>query len=164
MTIENECYFIELASPVYFIKDANCYMRFPQQVNRRDIMKAKFMTGIDQDAFGGVLLYNLRRSWGAISAQLLVVWGYNSDGVYSHTWLIEYESTLDWDRDKLKKFHDMYDSQCDAYARIGEWSMEYSTGLKTKYKTSHGGFGMKVAISLDVNLLPIKPPRVDPNR
>jgi hypothetical protein len=164
MTIENKCYYIELESPVYFIKDANCHMRFPQQVNSKNIMKANFITGIDQDTFGGALLYHLQRGWGRSNAQLLVIWGYKPDGIYSHTWLIKHENTLVWDKGELRRFHDVYDSQCDAYSRIGEWLVDYGTGMKAKCETSNGGFEMKVTISRESGLLPISPPQVDPNR
>jgi hypothetical protein len=160
MTIENKCYYTELVSPVYFIKDANCYMQFPQQVSSGSIMKANFMTGIDQDTFGGALLYNVQNYWGTISVQFLVIWGYNSNGIYSHAWLIKYESTFAWDGEKLKRLHDAYDSQCDAYVRTRERLIGYRSGLKMKCETSRGGFEMKVMIPPGIGLLPTSSLRV----
>jgi hypothetical protein len=167
MTIENKCRYIKLTSPVHYIKDTNCYMQFPQQVDSRNIMKANFMTGIDQYAFGGALLYRLRwkESDASMSVHLLVIWKYNSDWIDSHALLVELENTLDWDKDKLKGLHDVYDIRRDIGSRLGERWLSNDTKLRTECGISCRGFKMEIIISEASDLLLlIRPPRVDPNR
>jgi hypothetical protein len=60
MTIDNQCSNIKLISPVYFTKNAMYHIRFPQQVDHDCIMKANFITDINQNTFGGALLYRLQ--------------------------------------------------------------------------------------------------------
>jgi hypothetical protein len=163
--INNQCSNIELTSPIYFIKDTTCHIHFPQQVNSMSIMKANFATNIDQDTFGGALLYHLQqKEVASINVQLLVIWGCKSYGIYSHTWIIKHESTLVWDKDKLKKFYNVYDSTRDAYPHIGRWKLDDNTGIKTKCEISHEGFEMKVTISREEGIFYIMPPRVNPNK
>jgi hypothetical protein len=165
MTIYNSCTNIELTSPVYFIQDTMCRIQFPQQVNSNNIIKIKFATGIDRDTFGGALLYNLQRECGTISAQLLVIWGYKSCGIYSHAWIIKHESTLIWDKNKLKRFHDVYNSRRDEYLNIGRWGLDNNTELRTECVTSHGGFAIAVIIFEGSRRgIFYTTPRVDPNR
>jgi hypothetical protein len=146
LTINNQCSNIELTSPVYFIKDTTCHEHSPQQVNSESIMKVNLKTGIDQETFGGVLLYHLQRKE-ITNTKLLVIWGRKSDYFYSHVWLIEHESTLEWDKDKLKRLYDVYDSQYDNDFNIEEWVLDDNTKLKTKCETSHGGLEMNIFIS-----------------
>jgi hypothetical protein len=80
MTIKNQCSNIKLTSPVYFIKDTNCHIQFPQQVNPKSAVRINFISSTNRDTFGGVLLYHLQRKEGASTdAQLLVIWGYYDD-------------------------------------------------------------------------------------
>jgi hypothetical protein len=165
ITISNQSSSIKLTSPVYFIKDTNCHIQFLQQVDPRNITRVNFMTGLAQDTFGGALLYHLQRKKGtSISALLLVIWGYNSDGIYSHTWIIKHESTLVWDKEKLKRLHDAYDSRRDEHLNIGRWELDDNTKLRTRCEISHGGFEMKIIISRKREIFYATPPRVDPNR
>jgi hypothetical protein len=77
MTINNQCSNIKLTSPTYFTKDATCHIQFPQQVDSKCIMKAKFRIGIDQATFGGVLLYHMKGKDDVLTnTQVLVIWGY----------------------------------------------------------------------------------------
>jgi hypothetical protein len=144
ITIDNRCYSIKLTSPVYFIKDPNCYIQFPQQMNFKSIMKANFMIGIDRDMFGGALLYHLQGEENT-SVQLLVTWGYSSYGPNSHAQFIQ-QSTPDWDKDKLEALYDIYHNQHNACSNTGEWWLNNNTKLKTECAISFG-FRMKVTIS-----------------
>jgi hypothetical protein len=168
MTIDNQCSNIELTSLIHFTKSAMCCIQFPQKVSSKSIMKANFITGIDQTTFGGALLYHLQgKKDMSTNAQLLVIWGYNADEIYLHTWLIRHNITLDWDEDKLKRFYDVYNSQYKVYTAIfrKEWLLDDKTMLKTKCGSSHGGFEMELIISRDEYLSrPIKPLWIDPNR
>jgi hypothetical protein len=164
--IVNQCFDIELVSPVYFAKDAMSYIHLHQQVDANYIMKVKFRAGIDRSAFGGALLYHLQRKKGAsISTQFLTIWGYKSDNLYLRAWLIEHESILDWDKDRLKKLYDIYSSQLDRDFTIEGWLLDDNTKLKTKCRIAYNDFRMEVTISEEKNLnWPIKPLWIDPNR
>jgi hypothetical protein len=179
VAIDNQCTDIELTSSTYFIKDATCCIQFPQQVNPKSIMRTTFKTGADRDIFGGALLYHLKGKKNdeynnqsdkdtLISTQLLVIWGYNSDRIYSHVHLIEHKSTLIWNEDKLKRLYHVYDSQYKTYSDISqeeEWLLDDNIKLKTVYVSSHGGFEIWVIISEDkYTFSPRKPLWIDPNR
>jgi hypothetical protein len=184
MTINNQCSCIELTSPMYFIKDATCHIHLPQQVNSKGKMKVDFITGVNRDTFGGVLLYHLQRKESdesndrsdidgvsikdtSTSSQLLVIWGRKSDCLYSHVYIVEHENTLVWNEDKLERLYHIYDSQYKAYFILvqEEWLLDGKTMLKTVCKSSHGGFKMDVIISEDkYSFSPIKPLWVDSNR
>jgi hypothetical protein len=165
ITIDNQCTDIKLTSPVHFIKDAMHHIIFPQQVNSRSIMKANFITNVARDMLGGALLYHMQgKEDTSISAQLLVIWGYNSYGLYSHAWLIEHDITLVWSKDKLERLHAAYNNEYHAYFGTGKWLLDDNTRLKTVCKTLHRGFEMKIVISENKSSLhPRKPLWVDPN-
>jgi hypothetical protein len=168
MIIDNQCTNIELVSPVYFAKDTRCHIQFPQQVETKRTMKANFMTRVDLDAFGGVLLYHLQRKEDASRiAQLLIIWGCEYNKFYSHTWLTKDESSLIWNEEKLASFYHAYDSEYEAYSDIRweKWLLDDNTSLKTECKISYGDFETKVTISEDKYISrPIKPLWIDPNR
>jgi hypothetical protein len=158
MTINNQYSNIELTFSTYFIKDAIYHMQFPQKIDFKHGVKVNFITSIDQDTFGGALLYHLQRKSNnesddrsdkdtSISAQLLVIWGHKFDEFYSHVWLIEHKSTLDWDKDKLKSLHNVYNSQYILYDTEKEWFLNDNTALKTKCETSRGGLEVNITIS-----------------
>jgi hypothetical protein len=133
VTINNRCTNIVLTSPVYFIKDTVCHVYFPQEVNSGSIMKVNFKTSVDRCMFGGALLYHLQRKEDTlISTQLLVIWEYESDWIYSHALLIEHESTFSWSKDDLKRLYDVYNSRYNATSIIGRWMLDDNTMLKTK--------------------------------
>jgi hypothetical protein len=146
---------------VYFIKDTTCRIKFPQQVDSRNIMKANFITGIDRDTFGGALLYHLQgKEDTPISVQLLVVWRWGLSVFYSDSWIIKHKNILDWDKDRLKELYDIYDSQRELYFLAKDWKLDDNTKLKTKCVPSFD-FKIKVTIYEKSSL---KPLQVDPNR
>jgi hypothetical protein len=148
MIINNLCTDIELASPVYFIKDATCQIDLPQKVDSKNRMKVNFKTGVNQDTFGGALLYHLQRKEDTSAIiQLLVIWGYKFNDIYLHALLIEHGYTLVWDKDKLKMLYDVYNSRYNINFDAGEWVLNDNTELKTKCESSHGCFEMEVIIS-----------------
>jgi hypothetical protein len=128
-------------------------------------MNANFVTGIDQDTFGGALLYRLQRKEDtSISTRLLMIWKYDSGRIVSNALLVELENTLDWDKDKLKMLYDIYNNRHDLYSFLEEWSLDDNTELKTTCETSHGGFEMNVIISEDEDqILSQKPLRFYPD-
>jgi hypothetical protein len=176
--INNQCTNIELVPSAHFTKNTARYIHLPQQVNSRSIMKVKFRTDANQDMLGGALLYHLQRKTNgesddrsdtdkntSISTQLLVIWGCKSEKFYSHTWLIEHESTLVWDKDRLERMHDVYNSQYNTNTNVGIWLLDDNTMLKTVCKSSHGGSETEVIISeVKDHLHPIRPLWVDSNR
>jgi hypothetical protein len=166
VTINNQCTDIELTSTAYFTKDATCHIQFPLQVNTNRIMKASFITGINRDTFGGALLYHLRQKEDAsIITQLLVIWGYKSDGLYSYVLPIEHKNTLVWNEDKLKRLYNIYDSQCNVSSNIERWLLNNNTNLKAECELSHGGFGMNIIVSEEKNRVHLtRPLCIDPNR
>jgi hypothetical protein len=110
-------------------------------------MKVNFKTGLDRSKFGGILLYHLQRKEDTSkSCRLLVIWGRNSYKLYSHVQLIEHESTLIWDKDKLKMLYDGYDSQYNIDFIMEEWLLDDNTELETKCETSCGGLEMNISI------------------
>jgi hypothetical protein len=167
MTIDNRCSKTEMISPVYFTKDATRHIQFPQQVSSKGKMKVNFITGVDRGTFGGALLYHLQRKENAsMSSQLLVIWGYESDKIYLHVWLVERKSTLVWNKDKLKRLCNVYNSQYHLGSITKEWLLDDNTKLKTRCKTSYeSGLEMVVIISEEKDLLhPVKPLWIDPIR
>jgi hypothetical protein len=169
ITIDNQCSNIRLTSPVYFIGDATCRILFPQQVNSKSITKANFRASMDSGTFCGVLLYRLQgKEDTTTSTQLLVIWRYEFDWLYSCMLLIEHESTLVWDKDKLKMLYDGYCSQYEAYPNVGwkTWLLDDNTKLEIERKSSHGGFEMEIIVSEDdPDLFSLhKPLWIDPDR
>jgi hypothetical protein len=167
LTINNQCTDIELISPIYFIKDAKCYIQFPQQVNEKSIMRTNFITDINRSTFGGALLYHLQRKANtSISVQLLVIWGSTSDRIYSHVYLIKHESTHDWDKDKLKRLYDVYNSQYKmCFIQEKYWLLDDNMLLRTVCETSREGFEIEIIIYEEkYPFHPMKSLWVDPNR
>jgi hypothetical protein len=158
MIIYNRCSDIKLTSPIHFTKDATYQLQFSQQVTSNHIMRANFVTGIDQDTFGGALLYHLQRKEDtSISTQFLVIWGYKSHP-YSCILLIEHEKTLVWNEDKLKTLYHICMSRYDINFSTEEWLLDDNITLKVKCHPSHGSFEMNIIISEDKSpLCPKKP-------
>jgi hypothetical protein len=125
VTINNQCTSIELIFSACFIKDAACHMQFPRKVNANRIMKANFITGADRDTFGGALLYHLQQKDNTpISIQLLVIWRYNTNRLYSNAWLIEHENTLVWNENELEKLYSVYSSLYNIDFNTEEWLLD----------------------------------------
>jgi hypothetical protein len=97
-----------------------------------------------------------------------VIWEFRIDSFDSHAWLIEHESTLIWNVDKLKRLYDVYISQRDAdfIFNEGKWILDNNTELKTVCESSYEeSFEMNIIISEGKNLHhPIKPLWIDPNK
>jgi hypothetical protein len=166
LTVDNRCTNIELTSPVHFIKDATCYIQFPQQVESNRTMKADFATGVDKNTFGGALLYRLKRKEDApISTQLLMIWGYDYIRMYSHIWLIEHEGTLVWNEDKLKRLYNVYNSQHSGKPDMEAWLLHDNIKLRTYFASLDGGCRMRVIISETEGQSRLKRPLyIDPNK
>jgi hypothetical protein len=167
LTINNRCTDIELTSPIHFIKDATCYIQFPQQLkSNRSIMEAKFAIGIDRNAFGGALLYHLKRKEDAsISTQLLIIWGYDHFEMYLHIWLVEHESTLVWNEDKLKRLHNAYRSQYSIRPTMKTWLLHDNIRLMTYVGSPDGCCSMSVIISeTEGHGRIMRPLRIDPSK
>jgi hypothetical protein len=148
-----------------------CYIQFPQQVNSKSITKVRFMTGVDRDMLGGALLYRLPQKEDIFTnTQLLVIWGYKPDMsysriLYSHALLIEHESTLVWDKDKLKMLYDAYDNQWYTDYDLGAWLLNDDTKLNLEYRSLYGGFEVEIFISEEKRLISYRKPLwVDPSR
>jgi hypothetical protein len=165
VVIHNQCTNIELTSPVYFIKDEKCHIKFPQQVNSKLIIRTSFVTGMHQSTFGGALLYHLQRKENtSMSAQLFIIWGFKFDRIYLHTWFIE-QSAFAWRKDELKRLYHIYHSQYDIDANTREWLLNDHTRLETECETSHGGFQMEISVTEKAYLpQPRKPIWMDANR
>jgi hypothetical protein len=173
VTINNLYTNIELASPVYLTKDATCQIQFPQKVNSKSEMQTNFKTGIDEDKFGGILLYHLQKEESNepdkdISTQLLVIWGRKSGLLYSRAWLIEYESKFTWNKIKLERLYYGYDRRYNTHPiPSGEmWLLNDNTMLRTLCRISYErGFEMKITISEEeLPLRPIRPLWIDSDR
>jgi hypothetical protein len=166
LIIDNQCTNIEMVSPVYSTKDTTCHIQFPQQVDSKSEMKVEFKTGINQDTFGGVLLYRMQwKEDASTTTQLLVIWGYDSGNLHSRVWLIEHESTLDWDKDKSERLYNVYNSRYNIDFESRKWFLDDNTKLKAKCETSHGGLEVKIIISEENDQLQtMKPFWVDSNR
>jgi hypothetical protein len=166
MTIDNQCSNIKLVSPVYFAKDGVCHVQFPQHVYPKCMKKVDFITGVDSITFGGALLYHLQRKEDAsISTQLLVIWTFGFVVPYPHVWLIEHESTLTWNEDKLKRLYDVYNERYDKDFNTGKWLLYDNTKLQIVRESSRGGFKANVTISEEKGQLQLRKPLwIDSNR
>jgi hypothetical protein len=140
-------------------------------------VQANIITGVNRDTFGGALLYRLQRKENAesddlsdksasISTQLLVIWGCESNKFYSRLLLIEHESAFVWNRDKLKRFYDVYNSRYNISSRLSDkWLLNDKTLLRTDCGSSRGGFKIIIFIYESEYLLsPRKPLQIDLNR
>jgi hypothetical protein len=145
VTIENCCSNVELTSPAHFIRDKTCHMQFPQKVNPKSKIRARFMTGVGRDTFGGVLLYHLQRKENiSTSAQLLVIWGYEDARRYLDVHIIEHENTFD--NDELKKLYDVYENRYETKSDLKAWLLNDNTIVKTLSQISQVDFEMKFFI------------------
>jgi hypothetical protein len=129
-------------------------------------VKINFKTSMNRDTFGGALLYHLQREENTpISAKLLVIWGWNTYCIYSRAWIIEHDSTLDWDKDKLKRLYDAYHIHYYVYFYMGKWLLSNNTKLQIVDDVSHGYLKMEVIISREESRLSHqKPPWIHPNK
>jgi hypothetical protein len=178
MIVNNQYANIELTSPIYYTKDTTRHIQFPRQIGPNCAMKVNFITGVDQDTFGGILLYHLQRKKNdesdnqhvtdksiSTSIQLLMIWICKSDKLYSRVTLIEHDNAFVWDKDMLKKFYDVNDVEYDADSDPVKWFLNDSIILTTVCKTSYGGLEVEGIISGEENeLSPRKPLWLDPNR
>jgi hypothetical protein len=170
---------IELTSPMHFIEDVTYYGHFPQQVNSKSEVKVNFKIGVHQSTLGGALLYHIQRKENgeynnradedtAISTQLLVIWKFRIDRLYSYVYLIEHESTLVWNEEMLKMLYDVYNSQVDTEFIFdsGKWLLDNNTMLQITCKALYErSFEIYITISEKKDLLhPTKPLWVDSNR
>jgi hypothetical protein len=128
-------------------------------------MRINLITGIDQNTLGGVLLYHLKKEGVSIDAQLLVIWGHNSNGLYSDAWLIDNEGAFVWNEDKLKRLCDAYTTQDDIYYDVEGFSLNNNINLEIVCKSMYGFFEIEVAV-YEFESLPcsIKPLYIDPSR
>jgi hypothetical protein len=141
-------------------------------------MKGNFKTDMYQSTFGGILLYHLQRKNDesnnltdkdiSISTQLLVIWEFRIDRLYLYAWLIEHESTLIWNEDKLKKLYDEYGGQNDTNIifNTGKWLLDDNIKLRIVCEASYKRSSeINIIISEEKDTLyPIKPLWVDSNR
>jgi hypothetical protein len=181
VTIKNQCTNIELTSPVYFTKGVTRHMRLPQKVDSESRARTSFRTSMYRSTFGGFLLYHLRRKRGhksdylfdagkdtSISTQLLAIWEFRIDRLYSYACLIKHKNTLVWSEDELERLYHVYDSQdyTDIVLNTGKWLLDGNTRLKTKCKASYkGDLKMNIKISEKKGQCQSqKPLWVDPSR
>jgi hypothetical protein len=171
MAINNQDSNIELTSPVYFTKDATCHPQFPQKVNPKSITKINFITGVDRDTIGGVLLYRLpQKTDTSTHTQLLFIWGYRCNIfypllVYSQVWLIEHEDTLVWDKDKLRMLYDKYYELWYTDDDSGPYLLNDNTKMNVEEGFFYGGYEMHAFVSEEKRYLSYRKPLwVDPNR
>jgi hypothetical protein len=167
VTIDNRCSNIDLVSPVHFIKDTMCHIRLPHQVDSKSKIKVQFKNRMYRSRFCGVLLYHLQRKESSesgnrididkdasISTQLLVIWEFRIDRLDLHACLVEHESAVAWDEDKLKELYNTYDSRYDADIALnaGRWILNDNTKLRIVCETSYeGGFGINIIIFEEKN-------------
>jgi hypothetical protein len=180
VTISNRCTNIKLTSPIHFITNATCHIQFPQQVDSKSRINVNFMTGIDEDTFGGALLYHLQRKKNnefghqfdadkdtSISTQLLVLWRCKLGSFYSFAMPIEHDTTLVWNENKLEEFYHIYDRQYNITFGFDckTLLLNDNVKLKVKCRRSHGGFKINIIISEEENqYLPGRPLWIDSNR
>jgi hypothetical protein len=180
VTIDNRCSNIELTSPVYFIKNATYHGHLSQQVDSKSRIKVNFITGIDEDTFGGALLYRLQRKYNNepdhqfdadkdifISAQLLVFWRCERARFYSLATLIEHDITFIWNENKLEEFYHIHDRRYNIKPAFDQFirSLNDGTTLKVKCRLLHGGLKMNIITSEEEKQsLPERPWWIDSNR
>jgi hypothetical protein len=147
------------------------HIQLPQQVDSNSIMKANFITSINQDTFGGVLLYHLQgKKDTPTSTQLLMIWGYKSNGLYSNVLLIEHENTLIWSEDELKRLYHVYDSRYKAYYDTDlfgreTWLLDDNTELHMSCNSWCKDFKIELSIfESETSTYPPRPLWIEPNR
>jgi hypothetical protein len=168
-------------SPVYFGDNVIWHIPPGQKVYANDVARASFRKDVAKSEFTSVLIYKLQRKGHKYKQQfdedstfikdtltgfqLVVIWRYNSDRIYSHAWMIEHDNTFIWNEDRLERLHDVYNNQYNASPNMGGWLLDDDTMLKIECETVYRGFEMKVIISEDeYPSSPRKPLWVDPNR
>jgi hypothetical protein len=191
MTIHNQYPDIKLASQAYFCSRAK---RYEYLVNRTDtgtIMKIGFRFELDQDEFGGILMYKMQRKGNTKSGhqsstdikvieealkmmQLLVTWKVKHlEEPKVNIVLAKHDSDLVLNEDKLAQ---LYDKINDMPSKEYSWFLEYddifestwlvcdNTVMETRYGVNYEeGLELKINISEGVrNLNIIKPMWIDP--
>jgi hypothetical protein len=179
VTINNQCSNIELAYPAYFTKNTTCHGHLPQQVGSESIRKANFIIGIDRERFSGVLLYHLQRKKNdesnnridkdtATITQLLVIWEFRIDRLYSYVWLVEHENTLIWSEDNLERLYHVYNSKnsTNIILNVGKWLLDNNTKLQTVCEALYErDLEVNIIISEEKDLSdPIRPLWIDLDR
>jgi hypothetical protein len=167
--IDNQYSNTALISPVCFTKNVTQHIQFPRKVNPKSTMQTRFITGMDQDTFGGALLYLLQRKEDAsISTQILIIWGRKYDTLYSRAWLIEHENTFTWNKRKLKRLYHRYDRRCnvDTIPNGEKWLLNDNKKLRISCEILYKKcFRMDINISEeDYIFRPIKPLWIDTDR
>jgi hypothetical protein len=180
--VHNQCLYFELVSPVYFGDNVIWHIPPDQKVCANDVTKASFGKDAAKSEFTSVLIYKLQRKKHLESNdqsnedsmftkdtltgfQLVVIWRYNSDRIYSHAWLIEHDNTFIWNEDKLERLYDVYNNQYNASSSMGGWLLDDDTVLKVGCETAYRSFGTKVVISEGKHVSSlIKPLWVDPDK
>jgi hypothetical protein len=186
VAVHNHCSDIELSSPVYF---CNCETYKGYSVERIDdgaIMKIGFRYGINQEEYGGILIYEVQRK-GNIKhdhqlstdatpiktvediykiMRLLVTWKIDfSWNISARILLIEHDNELVLNSDKLAQLYgkiygisSRYDSRTLLICK--------NTVLETTYKIIHEkGTELKMNISEEVeNEYTMKPMWIDSER
>jgi hypothetical protein len=118
------------------------------------------MTSIDEETFGGALLYHLQRKDSneydedtSVSTQLLVLWRCKLGSFYSFATPIEHENTLIWNKNKLEEFYYIYDCKYNITPNYNckICLLNDKTTLKVRCRRSHGGFKMNIIISEEKN-------------
>jgi hypothetical protein len=162
MTIYNDHPYMKLASPVCFCNRGKRYEYCAKRTNTNTVMKIDLKFDLDQDAFEGILMYNVRRKGNARSnhqyskvieealkmMRFLVAWKIERScepkiGIV----LAEYDNRFVLNEDKLAQLHGkVYDlSSCYSLSR---WLMYDNTVLETMYMIVHReGFELKIDIS-----------------
>jgi hypothetical protein len=97
------------------------------------------------------------------SAQLLVIWGCQSRRIYSQAYIIEHETTLDWNENNLERFYNVCNCQENIGFGVDDCLLDYDTILKISFMSSRNGFEMNIIIS-EGNCLFQTPLRVDSNK
>jgi hypothetical protein len=135
MTIHNQYPNIKLASQIYFCSLAKRYEYLVNRTNDGTIMKIGFRFDLNQDEFGGILMYEVQRkgksnqqpSTNTISSKavedtskmmrLLVTWRIERSGELEvDIMLVEHDNKLVLDRDKLALL----------YNKINDWFFRYN--------------------------------------
>jgi hypothetical protein len=160
LNIHNQCWNVDLVSPIYITNDLECYRSLNHKVYARDKMSSGFIIRWHGEPYSA-LIYKIQRRWlsariktckdTATVAQLLVVWEISeSKKLYANTFLVEHDGGFDWDKNALEAllYHRNFDrSRLCPDSATETWLLNDNTALMTTVEIINEDCVLNITIS-----------------
>jgi hypothetical protein len=185
MTIHNQYPDIELVSPVYFCNRGKRYKYRVKRVHDNTVTKIGFRFDLDQDEYGGILMYTIRRKSNTRSdhqssidpiyakvieeaskmTRLLIIWKNKHLGPKVNITLVECDNKFSLNEDKLVRLYENVNDIPSDY-NPSSWLVCNNTALRATHEVVRKmGLETKITISQELrNWGLTKPMWIDPER